>query len=126
MASRDDSSLAFLFIVVTIQKSASFIIVNLLLFIKSNFRCLVACIRFLAHCLCMRCYCPKSKAHLLGSKWDMRNRENHIRVDNETVQQLIETTQGWIFERGFAVGSKHVKDWLHKQSLHPLRVCIHF
>ncbi|KAK7689177.1 hypothetical protein QCA50_007868 [Cerrena zonata] len=84
-------------------------------------KCLVACIKQLAMCCCMRCYCKKSKISSLGMIRDMKTRILKIRIDSVAIQQKIEFTRRLIFEKGFGVRSAAVKRMLDPISITPIR-----
>lgn len=87
-----------------------------------SYRCLIACLRQLACCPCMRCFVKKSRIPQIGLKRDMKNRVIHARVDNVLIHQSIELTRKWIFEKGFGVRSVHIQRKLDPTSIMPIRV----
>lgn len=89
-------------------------------------RCLIACLRQLACCPCMRCFVKKSRIPQIGMKRDMKNRVIHMRIDNSTTHRLIESARRLIFERGYGVRSVYIQDKLDSISVMPIRVSFPF
>jgi hypothetical protein len=69
-------------------------------------RVLLATIRGLSKCGCMRCTCPKKHFHWLGTAQDQGRRAKE-RVDSPHRRSMVEKVRDWIFRLGAAVlGSK--------------------
>lgn len=50
-------------------------------------------------------------------------RRAHQRVDDEPLQSSLKKTREWLFTRGYAVSSVHLKRVLDSRSLTPMQVC---
>jgi len=87
---------------------------------------LMACLRYLSLCPYPRCLILKSKIPLIGSKTDVKQRLNLIRVDSEEQQHDIEDACRLIFEKGVNITSERVEKILRPESLVPTRVCYLF
>jgi hypothetical protein len=85
-----------------------------------HYRIILATIKFLGNCLCPLCTCVKEKVRDLGTKADDRRR-SAIRVDSEERQNMVERAREWIFQRGRAVTSEAINNYLGF-SMTPIRV----
>ncbi|KAI0337344.1 hypothetical protein BDW22DRAFT_1468571 [Trametopsis cervina] len=83
-------------------------------------RVALTCIRFLGACPCPTCLAEKAKVAAMGSKLDMKRR-NQTRQDTESVQSRIVQARSWIFTRGYRIKSAMVERLLGPLSLLPCR-----
>lgn len=88
------------------------------------YRILLACIKYLANCLCPRCTVHKSEVAELGRKLDMRNRESKRREDSEKHQADVDAAREKIFKQGRGVESAAVKKVLDTESYTTTRVSL--
>jgi hypothetical protein len=79
-------------------------------------------LRFLAQCPCPRCLIKKSKIPEMGTKRDIKCREDLIRIDDELRQKKIEMSRGWIFEKGLIINGNAIDRVLQQESYVPTRV----
>ncbi|KAE9391050.1 hypothetical protein BT96DRAFT_1062353 [Gymnopus androsaceus JB14] len=77
---------------------------------------LIACIKYLANCLCPRCTVHTSEVSELGKKLDMRHRETKQRQDSEKHQSDVNAAREKIFKQGRIVEGEAVKKDLDKES----------
>jgi hypothetical protein len=84
-------------------------------------RVLKACIKYLALCPCPICLVEKSKIHLLGSKSDMRTRQDLLRIDSKSRRAKIDRARRLIFQ-GVNATSKKIERVLGSEALIPTRV----
>ncbi|TFY50777.1 hypothetical protein EVJ58_g10894, partial [Rhodofomes roseus] len=82
---------------------------------------LLACIRYLAECPCPRCYVKKSDMRLMGTSRDLKQRQDHSRIDTEPIQYDIKATRSWIFKDGYKPNSKRIDKVLQSRSLLPIQ-----
>jgi hypothetical protein len=68
----------------------------------------------------------KSKIPLIGSKTDVKQRLNLVRVDSEERQRDVEDARRLMFEKGVNITSEKVEKILRPESLVPTRVCYRF
>jgi hypothetical protein len=87
------------------------------------FRVLLASIKSLSLCPCPRCFVKKDQIGEMGTKLDARQCEDEC-VDNDARRKKIETTRGWIFEKGYSLASKAMQYLLAPTSLVPTWVRI--
>lgn len=73
----------------------------------------MACLKFLAKCLCPRCEVLKVKVHLLGSKSDDHAR-NQLRRDSTARRVSIHYARRAIYEVGKGVKSVFIERILQK------------
>jgi hypothetical protein len=92
--------------------------------VGSNFtyRTLLACVKYLGKCPCPLCLVEKNQIANLGTKLDMKMREDKKRIDDEPRRRDIELVRKWMYERGMDVGSTHIEKILGSRSLVPTRV----
>ncbi|KAJ7686355.1 hypothetical protein B0H17DRAFT_1136909 [Mycena rosella] len=84
-------------------------------------RVLLATIKNLGGCPCPRCFVEKSQIPKMGTKTDMRQRQD-IRQDTSSWRDKIEAARRWIFGQGLGVTSKKVdEDNLKEKSWVPTR-----
>ncbi|KAI0754052.1 hypothetical protein C8Q80DRAFT_1225985 [Daedaleopsis nitida] len=81
---------------------------------------LLACIKYLARCLCPRCRINKDHSIGLGTKADIFRR-NKIREDSDDVVHRITLARRWIFEEGLPLTSVYLDRLLGDLSLTPTR-----
>ncbi|KZT08265.1 uncharacterized protein LAESUDRAFT_649821 [Laetiporus sulphureus 93-53] len=81
---------------------------------------LLACIRYLAQCLCPHCLIKKADIPDMDSHMDMLRRAK-FRADSYPVQYDIMKTRHWIFEKGYGPRSKHIANILDRYLLVPSR-----
>ena len=81
----------------------------------------MCCLKYLSLCPCPTCLVEKSKVYLLGSKSDMRTRQDLLRVDNESRRVNVEKARRLIF-KGVNVTSKKLEHFLGPECLIPTRV----
>jgi hypothetical protein len=84
-------------------------------------RVLLATIRSLAKCACMRCTCPKEHFWLLGTKQDQQRRAKE-RVDTPHRRGMIEKVRDWIYRLGAAVAGSKIDALLMDHSWVPTMV----
>jgi hypothetical protein len=84
---------------------------------------LLACVKYLGKCPCSLCLVEKNQIAKLGTKLDVKMREDKKRVDDKPHWRDIELARKWIYERGMDVGSVHIDRVLGSRSLVPTRVC---
>lgn len=77
--------------------------------------------RFLAQCPCPTCLVQKKQIPLMGTKRDAINCRKK-RVDDEDTRSMIAMVRGWIFEKGYRIGSQFVNLALGSLSLVPTQV----
>lgn len=104
-----------------IQKS-EFRLRKICLCLRVFYRILMSCLKYLSVCPCPTCLVQKSKIYLLGSKSDMRSRQDLLRVDNKLRRENIEKARRLIF-KGVNVTSKKLEHFLGPDCLIPTRVC---
>ncbi|KAG2072543.1 hypothetical protein BDR04DRAFT_1127671 [Suillus decipiens] len=80
---------------------------------------LLACIKFLAQCLCPHCLTLKSKIGDLGKKVDQHRYKHYIHEDSHWLWSMVTMVQDWLYKQGVNIASKHVKDNLGPRSLIP-------
>lgn len=88
-----------------------------------QFRVLLATIKFFGGCPCPRCFIEKAQIPDMGTKADMRRRQN-TRQDTPWYRSMIETARRWIFDKGYLVGGAAVSRLLKPKSWVPTRVRI--
>ena len=88
------------------------------------YRILIACIKYLANCLCPRCTVHTSEVSELGKKLDMRHRETKQRQDSEKHQSDVNAAREKIFKQGRIVEGEAVKKDLDKESYTTARVSL--
>lgn len=103
---------AFLPIVLITRKSWFFVPALLVL---------LATIKYFGGCPCPRCLIEKSQIPDMGTKADMRCRQN-IREDTPWYRYIINLVRCWIFERGYLVAGEGVAKNLKAKSWVPTRV----
>ncbi|KAK7013429.1 GLOBIN domain-containing protein [Favolaschia claudopus] len=81
---------------------------------------LLATIKYFGGCPCPRCFVDKDQISQMGTKVDMRRRQN-IREDTPWYRKTIETARRWIFERGYLVAGAAINRMLKPTSLVPTR-----
>ncbi|KAK6974093.1 GLOBIN domain-containing protein [Favolaschia claudopus] len=81
---------------------------------------LLATIKYFGGCPCPRCFVEKDQISQMGTKADMRRRQN-IREDTPWYRKTIETARRWIFERGYLVAGAAINRMLKPTSLVPTR-----
>ena len=84
---------------------------------------LLACVKYLGKCPCPLCLVEKNQIANLGTKLDMKMREDKKRLDDKPRRSDIELARKWIYERGMDVGSIRIDRILGSRSLVPTRVC---
>lgn len=85
-------------------------------------RVLLACIKFLGKHPCPRCLVEKDQISLLGTRVDVKCREQYERRDDRFRQQLVERVRQKIFVKGTPVNSKSISDIIGVRSLTLTRV----
>ncbi|KAF9554492.1 hypothetical protein CPC08DRAFT_727124 [Agrocybe pediades] len=80
---------------------------------------LVACMKYLTHCMCPRCTSKKALISQIGSKLDMRRRVKLKRIDNDYRLYDIGVVRKMMFEDGISITSKKIKDILEPTSAVP-------
>jgi hypothetical protein len=58
----------------------------------------------------------------MGTEHDMKRREKLKREDTEERRSTIERVRGWIFAKGYSVGSEDVEETLQPTSMFAVRV----
>lgn len=86
---------------------------------------LIACIRYLAKCLCPWCLVQKTEIANLGQKHDMRSWVRQACKDSKQQQYNIDCAHRLIFEKGIGVESTAVNALLDSKSLTAIKVSIH-
>ncbi|KAF7335684.1 GLOBIN domain-containing protein [Mycena venus] len=81
---------------------------------------LLATIKYFGGCPCPRCFIEKDKIPEMGTKADMRRRQN-TRQDTTWYRFIINLVRRWIFERGFLVAGAAVARNLKQYSWVPTR-----
>ncbi len=90
--------------------------------IQTGPRCLIACIKHLARCLCPDCLAEKEKVPLMGTVNDLKHRRNTAREDDHPTHVHIATARQLILEHGIPPEGKCVDAILAGKSLAPHRV----
>ena len=95
-----------------------------ILLIHHDLRVLLAGVRNLGTCPCVRCKTPKSRIHELGMKrdWSRRSAPTNIRIDDEHLRRKVNLARKWIYEQGKGVQSAAVEALLAEESLVPTLV----
>lgn len=126
MASRDWSSPDFSLTQLITPRSTVLPPLPLLYLLMTSHRVLLATIKYLGGCPCPRCKITKAEIPDMGTKKDMRKRQNvhNVRVDSSWFQQKIEMVRSWIFEKGYSITSKAVDTIMKPESLVPTRVSL--
>jgi hypothetical protein len=83
---------------------------------------MLATIRHLGRCPCPRCLIQLSHVHNMGTARDMKQRETHVRVDDENRRRKVDTAREIIYKKNYAVDSGPVEALLQEQSLVPTSV----
>ena len=83
---------------------------------------LLSCVKYLGKCPCPLCLVEKNQIAGLGTKLDMKMREDKKRVDDESRRHDIEQARKWIYKQGMDIGSVHIDRVLGPHSLVPTRV----
>lgn len=86
-------------------------------------RVLIATIRDLGDCPCVRCTIKKSQIREVGTPADMAIRTAQRRLDNEERQRKVDSARRLIYESGYVVNSDKVDKFLKSESLVPTEVC---
>ncbi|KAF7341461.1 GLOBIN domain-containing protein [Mycena venus] len=81
---------------------------------------LLATIKYFGGCPCPRCFIEKDKIPEMGTKADMRRRQN-TRQDTTWYRFIINLVRRWIFEHGFLVAGAAVARNLKQYSWVPTR-----
>lgn len=84
---------------------------------------LIATIRDMGDCPCVRCTITKSEIREVGTPEDMAVRIDQRRVDNEERQQKVESARQLIYKSGYVVNSDKVDKLLKSESLVATEVC---
>ncbi|KAF4622074.1 hypothetical protein D9613_008985 [Agrocybe pediades] len=82
---------------------------------------LLACIKYLSEHPCPRCLVKKCDIHNIGTKLDMKRREQLRRVDDDHRRSKVEQARKLIYTKGYSPGSERVSDILESMSLSPTR-----
>ncbi|KAF9554100.1 hypothetical protein CPC08DRAFT_672520, partial [Agrocybe pediades] len=82
---------------------------------------LVACMKYLTHCMCPRCTSRKALISQIGSKLDMRRRIKLKRIDNSYHWHDVSLIRSWLFEKGMPITSKKIEKILAPTSTVPTR-----
>lgn len=85
----------------------------------------MGCIKYLGLCPCPDCGILKSELHLVGSKPDMRARQQLLRTDSEDRRRKVELARQLIFS-GVNITSQKIEQALGSGSLVPTRVRISY
>lgn len=85
-------------------------------------RTLLSCVKYLGKCPCPVCLVEGHQIPNLGTKLDMKAREDKKRVDDDRRHRDIEQARTWMYERGMDVESIHIDRLLGPRSLVPTRV----
>ena len=86
------------------------------------YRTLLSCVKYLGKCPCPLCLVEGHQIPNLGTKPDMKAREDKKRVDDDRRRRDIETVRKWMYEKGMDVKSIHIDRVLGPCSLVPTRV----
>ncbi|KAJ7666669.1 hypothetical protein DFH06DRAFT_1184435 [Mycena polygramma] len=81
---------------------------------------LLATIKYFGGCPCPRCFVEKDQIPQMGTKADMRRRQN-LREDTAQYRSVIKRVRGWIFEKGYLVAGAAVGRNLKPKSWVPTR-----
>jgi hypothetical protein len=73
-------------------------------------------------CPCPRCLIPLVRFQNLGMIRDMKQRETLARIDDDIKRHKVDVARQIIYQKKYAVDSKHVKTLLKEQSLAPTAV----
>ena len=85
---------------------------------------MLASIRNLGNCPCLRCLIPLARTHNMGMHHDKEERMASARVDNKIRQKKVADARKLIYEKNYAVDSKQVENLLKEESLVPTDVCL--
>ncbi|KDQ61191.1 hypothetical protein JAAARDRAFT_55886 [Jaapia argillacea MUCL 33604] len=80
---------------------------------------LIATIRDLGNCPCLRCLVPLDQVGELGQKVDMQHCETQAWVDDEQRQNKVKLAWSFIYEKRYVVNSKAVNRVLQSESWVP-------
>lgn len=83
----------------------------------------MATIKYFGGCPCPRCLIEKAQIPAMGTKADMRRRQN-IREDTTWYRYIINLVRRWIFAKGRLVGGEPVNRNLKPKSWVPTRVSL--
>ena len=97
-----------------------FYLFHTMTYISESIRVILCSIKSLSEYLCPLCTCEKEKVRDLGTKAD-NSRHSAIRVDSEERQNKVEKAREWIFQKGRAVTSEGIDNYLGL-SMVPIRV----
>ena len=97
-----------------------FYLFHTMTYISESIRVILCSIKSLSEYLCPLCTCEKEKVRDLGTKAD-NSRRSAIRVDSEERQNKVEKAREWIFQKGRAVTSEGIDNYLGL-SMVPIRV----
>ena len=86
------------------------------------YRVILASIGSKGLCPCPRCLIPLGRFQNLGMIRDMKQRETLARADDNNKRRKVDIARQIIYQKKYAVDSKHVKYHLKDQSLTPTAV----
>ena len=85
-------------------------------------RVLIATIRNLGKCPCVRCLVTKDEIHQLGLVRDFQVRTERLRLDDSHRQREVQQARKALYSGKCGVGSKAIEDLLAKKSQVPTQV----
>lgn len=95
-----------------------------LLVFRVLYRVLLMCLRTMGRCPCPRCLIKKDQIGELGTKRDMKQRQEQSRQDCADRRETIAMAHRRIYERGYSISSVHIERLLGLESLVPTQVSL--